>query len=99
MVRLFKGALLVLVELILHTQVVLHEETPVDDLPCFDLDGSPRAVAHTVSAVAAKLRFVLCRLFIKGGLMFRGSEIVFRAAVFRLELRIAFDRPLDPAGS
>src|SRR5207244_12988095 len=77
MVRLFKGALLVLVELILHTQVVLHEETPVDDLPCFDLDGSPRAVAHTVSAVAAKLRFVLCRLFIKGGLIVRARDIVF----------------------
>src|SRR5208337_3318404 len=34
------------------------------------------------------------RLFVKGGFVFRGSGVVLCPAIFRLELRVALDRPI-----
>src|SRR5271166_373287 len=93
-VRLAQVVLLVFVEIVLDSQVVLHQQASVNDLPCFDLDGGLVSLARAVCAVAAELRLVLRRLFVKGGFVFRGCEVVLRPAIFRLELRAALDRPI-----
>src|SRR5271165_4420358 len=67
LVSLLQHALLVLVEFVLDINVVLHQQPSIYDLPCLDLDRGPCAMARAVCAVAAELRFVLRRLFVKGG--------------------------------
>ena len=34
------------------------------------------------------------RLFVKGGFVFRRGEVIFRAMVVRLKLRVSLDRPI-----
>src|SRR5271166_1523979 len=93
-VRLAQVVLLVFVEIVLDSQVVLHQQASVNDLPRFDLDGGLVSLARAIGAVAAELRLVLRRLFVKGGFVFRGNEVVLCPTIFRLELRVALDRPI-----
>src|SRR5271166_5282206 len=94
LVSLLQHALLVLVEFVLDIKVVLHQQPSIYDLPRLDLDRGPCATGHAVCAVATELRLVPRRLFVKGGFVFRGSEIVLRPTIFRLELRVALDRTI-----
>ena len=94
LIRLAKVSLLVFVELVLDAKIVLHQQASVDDLPCFDFDRGGVALAGSVGAIAAELRFVLPGFFVKSRLVLGRRKIVFGSVILGLELRTPLYCPI-----
>src|SRR5271157_2861877 len=75
LVRFLQIALLVLVELFFYAQVVLHQQPAIDDLKCLDFHWRRTTLRNSISAEAAELWLVFCRVRVKGGLVFSSGKI------------------------
>jgi hypothetical protein len=82
---------LILVEVVSNLEIVLHEQSAINDLKGFDLDGCGVALGRAVSAESAELWLVFGGIAIEGGFVFGGREIIFGTFIRALKLRSALD--------
>lgn len=82
---------LILVEVALNVEIELHEQSTINDLEGFDLDGCGVAPGYAIVAEAAELRLVFGGIAIEGGFVFCGGEIIFGTFIRALKLRSALD--------